>query len=446
VKRRWIVATVVAAGGALLALWAAISSGGDAAQEKLPAAPAERGSIALTVSATGRVVSNLDVDIKCKASGEVIRLPFDVSDPVKKGELLVELDPQDEARSVRRAEVALSASKARLEQARRNLEISERTLATERRRAEAALKSAEARASETRARAERARELLRGGLASREDFDAAETAAAQAAAELESARARLEDVATQERALEVKRQDVRLAETQVESDEISLADARQRLADTKVYAPMDGVVSTRDVQVGQIISSGISNVGGGTRVLTLSDLSHVYVLASVDESDIGKVRTGQDVQITVDAYPQERFHGKVVRIATRGVSTSNVVTFEVRIEVTGRNRELLKPEMTANVEIVAERRENVIVVPAGAVSRRGGREQVVTVELPDGSRVERVVETGISDGVRVEVVKGVSEGEKVVAESAGSASRWRKAEQPTRTPFMMPGPPGRRPR
>src|SRR5205085_2249933 len=142
--------------------------------------------------------------------------------------------------------------------------------------------------------------------------------AAQAVAELQTANVMVEEVKTQELALEVKRQDVALARAQVSSDEISLANMRQQLAYTTVNAPIDGVISALNIQIGTIISSGITNVGGGTTILTVSDLSHVFVLAAVDESEIGKVKLEQPVNVTVDAYQGRKFHGQVVRIATKG--------------------------------------------------------------------------------------------------------------------------------
>ena len=138
--------------------------GGRTAANNKPApqqtAKAERGDIRLTVASTGKIVSNLDVEIKCKASGEVTKLPFDVSDAVKKGELLVELDPVDEMRVGKQAEVSLSSSEARLVIAKQNLVVAERTLATDRKRADAALKASEARERDLRAKANRVRELL----------------------------------------------------------------------------------------------------------------------------------------------------------------------------------------------------------------------------------------------------------------------------------------------
>ena len=147
---------------------------------------------------------------------------------------------------------------------------------------------------------------------------------------------------------------------------MSLDLARQRLTETRVVSPVDGVVTQRAVQIGQIISSGISNVGGGTTALVVSDLSRIFVLAAVDESDIGQVRPGQRVKVTVDAYRNREFAGEVVRISPRGVNVSNVVTFEVKIEVTARDKELLRPEMTANVEILIDERPDALLAPSDA--------------------------------------------------------------------------------
>lgn len=396
----------------------------------------ERGDLRVVVASTGRVVANLDVEIKCKASGEIVTLNHDISDTVKRGDLLVELDPVDELRRVKQSEVSTSSSLARLEQARLNLEVAKRNLETERRRAEAALKSAEARAKDTRAKADRLRELFEGKLTSQEELDTAETTAVQARADLESARARVEDLQTQQVALDIRRQDVELAQAQVETNHIELSLAQQRLRDTRVFAPIDGVVSARNVQIGQIISSGISNVGGGTTMLTLSDLSRLFVLASVDESDIGKIQLGQPVNITVDAFPMQIFSGRVVRIATRGVSVSNVVTFEVKIEILGPSKRLLKPEMTANVEVVVAEKTDVLLIPMEAALRREGR-RVVTVALGEGKTEERTVELGINDGLRQEVVSGVEAGETIAYRRGEADSRWRAGG--ARTGAMSPG-------
>lgn len=387
-------------------------------------AKAERGPIVLDVATNGRVVANLDVDIKCKASGRVVTLPYDVSDSVTLGALLFELDPVDETRNVTQARVSLKSSNARLKQSEQSLRVAEMTLATDQQRAQVALKSAERKEEDARLKSDRMKKLLEKKLASQEECESAETAAVQALADLNAAKVRLQELETSRRSLELKRQDVELAKAEVESDSITLSIALQRLNDTTVFAPTSGVISVRNVQIGQIIASGVSNVGGGTTVLSMSDLSRIFVLASVDESDIGRVAVGQSAAIIADSFPGVTFFGKVIRIATKGVAVSQVVTFEVKIEVTSDNKHLLKPEMTTNVTITAQEKSDALLVPTEAVMRRGGR-QTVVVEKDDGTTEVRPVDTGINDGFRVEITKGLTDGETVIARRGEVQSRWR---------------------
>jgi HlyD family secretion protein len=196
------------------------------------------------------------------------------------------------------------------------------------------------------------------------------------------------------------------------------------LKDTSVKSPITGVVAARNVQIGTIISSGVTNVGGGTTVLTLSDLSRIFILAAVDESDVGKVALKQKVIVTADAFPGTTFKGEVVRIATKGVNVSNVVTFEVKIEVTSENKVKLKPEMTSNLEIVSVQKDDVLLAPSEAVVRKQ-RQRFATVVRPDGQAEEREVKTGINDGVKVEIASGLGEGDVVEVGKNESGEKWR---------------------
>jgi multidrug efflux pump subunit AcrA (membrane-fusion protein) len=139
------------------------------------------------------------------------------------------------------------------------------------------------------------------------------------------------------------------------------------------------------------------------------------------------VAEDQVVNITADAHPGKQFQGKVVQIATAGVNASNVVTFEVKIEVLSENKALLKPEMTANVEIIVARKDEALLVPSDAVVRRkGGR----FVTVADGlARKEEKVEVGLSNGTQTEIVSGLAEGQTIIVQKSGSQSRW-NARQP----------------
>ncbi|MDP9173356.1 MAG: efflux RND transporter periplasmic adaptor subunit [Planctomycetota bacterium] len=382
-----------------------------------------RGDIVQSVASTGQVVSNLDVAIKCRASGEVIQLPYDISDKVKKGDLLVQLDKKDEIVLVKQAQANVDQASSKLKEAIQYEKQAELDLQTATEKADAAIISAQIKSTNLRNKADRQHQLLTQSLASQEDYETAETDTAQADNDLQTARIAKESLKSQAVALEVKKEDVNLSRAALDLTNITLENAKQQLAYTTVTAPMDGVIADQQIEIGTIISSATSNVSGGATVISLSDLSRIFVKATVDESDIGNVQVGQAVNITADAYPGKKFAGKVVRIATQGVTASNVVTFEVKIEITSENKSVLKPQMTANVQIVEASRDNVLTVPVLAIVRREHK-QFATVAKPDGSNEERAVTTGISDGDNDEVVSGLNEGDQVVVHRNEATNKW----------------------
>ena len=433
-KKLLLLVIVVAAAGIGYHAWARRLEKGQAEGQDKIAVPAARGDIHLQVSATGRVEPERVVEIKSKASGEVKVVTVDISDQVKQGQLLFRLDPTDEERSVKRLEASLAMSKARLEQVRLGIVAAEAKLASDRVRAEADLKSAEAEREEFDNRFRRAVELHDQRVISREEFDSARTRVVQVEGALANAKVRLEDLRTQEYELDQKRQETPIAEAQVENDEVALADARQRLIETEVFSPIDGVVAERGVQEGSIVSSGISNVGGGTTTMKIVDLSRLYALAAVDEADIMGVAPGIKAAVTADAFPGMEFSGTVVRVATTGAVESSVVTFDVKVEIEGRGKQLLKPEMTTNVKLLIDERLGGVIVPIEAVARRAvetdrgadftRRQSYVTVRAPDGSETDKTVETGLSDGYSIEIVSGLAAGETVVYDKSATGSPW----------------------
>lgn len=416
----------------------------EAAAEEIEYGEVLRGNITERVQCTGRVVSNQDVEIKCKASGTIINLPFDVSDHVKKGDLLMELDPVDQLRSVQQSEASLAAAEARIAQAKASLVAAERDLEATAARNEANINSAQARVDDSRAKAKRERELLAMNQTSVEEAETAETTLRQSEAEFHSAQAQRKATEAAAASVEARRQDVASAEAQAQSDRVALELGRQRLDETKVYAPLDGVVSSRLVQPGMIIASGINNVGGGTTTMTVSDVSRIFVLASVDESDIGRVHVGQAASITADSFPGKEFTGEVIRVAAKGVSVSNVVTFEVKIEVTSENKDLLKLEMTTNVEIIVTSKDDILMVPMRAITRIEGNTYVKRKKGEKDSEPV-AVQQGINNGALVEITGDVKEGDVIVLPPAGSDSRWRNdpdSKRP-RTVGLLPAPRGR---
>ena len=408
--------------------------------EQRETARAERGDLTITVSASGRVEPEREVEIKSKASGEVIKVFADISDEVQQGMMLFKLDPVDEERSVAKLTASLAMSKAKLEQVKLGAQAAEAKLQADTDRSEADLKSAEAERDEYDARLRRAQQLFDQKVISREELDTAITKGVQTQSALRNAQIKIDDLRVQALELDKTRQEIPIAEAQVENDTVALDDAQQRLKETEVFAPITGVVSDRTVQEGLIVASGVSNVGGGTTAMKLIDLSRIYAIAAVDESDIAGVVPGVKATVTADAYKNMEFRGTVVRVAATGVVESNVVTFDVKVEVDSRNKSLLKPEMTTNVLFHVDSRENVIQVPVSAVVRKavrvdaggseaGGkvdysrRQSFVTVIKSNGAEDERPVETGITDGAMIEIVSGVSEGEEVLLQSSGQ-SRW----------------------
>lgn len=401
---------------------AAASAAGEAAP-KTKTIKVELGTIDLRVSTTGKVVSNLDVEIKSKASGQIVKLPYDISDIVTSGSLLAELDPVDEDRNVAQQHAAMLSAKAKLTQAEEQLKMSQSDVDTGTSTAIAELESARVKSQESQSKYERQQDLYKKRLVSIEEVDVARSEASASQRAVRQAEVRFAELRNLPRTVELRKQDVQLNLAELRRVEINMQNALQRLKETKIFAPMDGVVTSRPVQTGQIIASGISNVGGGTTLMTISDLSRIFVSANVDESDIGKVQVGQRTMITADAYPGRRFRGEVVRVASKGVTNSNVVTFEVKIEVQGEGHALLKPEMTANVDVQADRREAVLTLPNEAVQfGRGG--YYVEVPRDGGTTTTRVqVKTGLTDGLNTEVTEGLAEGAEV-ALPASVASRW----------------------
>jgi HlyD family secretion protein len=178
---------------------------------------------------------------------------------------------------------------------------------------------------------------------------------------------------------------------------------------------MDGIVLSRDVEVGDAVSSILVLGSQATKIMTLGDVSDVYVLGKVDEADIGKVYLGQPARIVVESFKDKKFYGKVTKISPLGVEKDNVTTFEVRVSIRNPGGEL-KANMSANAEIIREEKKNVLLVPESAVVY--DRQRATFLEVPDPTnekgRRQVPVRLGISNGVKTELVAGLKEGDKVI--------------------------------
>jgi HlyD family secretion protein len=341
-------------------------------------ASVEKGDLARSVVATGKIQPLAKVEIKSKASGIVQRLYVDYGDHVKEGQVLAELDREQLEAAVRESKANLLSAQAAWE--RNKIEAEGPDLPF--------LKTA----------LERARKLYADGLIAPsllEDADkayqlglnkqtAAKSQAAVSKAEVEKARASLEQAET----------DLRYA---------------------TIVSPMNGLVLSRDVEVGDAVSSILVLGSQATLVMMLGDVSEVYVLGKVDEADIGRVYLGQRARIVVESFKDKSFEGKVTKISPLGKEKDNVTTFEVRVSIQNPGGQL-KTNMTANAEVILEERKGVLTVPESAVlydKERKPSLEVPDPKAPNGKR-KQAVKLGISNGVKTQIVEGAREGDKVV--------------------------------
>jgi HlyD family secretion protein len=208
---------------------------------------------------------------------------------------------------------------------------------------------------------------------------------------------------------------LRQAEAQVAQNKASLQQLEEQLSYTTVTSPMDGTILSRDVEIGDAVSSILVLGSTATLVMTIGDVTQVYVQGKVDESDIGKVYLGQAARIKVESFKEKNFLGKVTKIAPLGVEKDNVTTFEVRVSIDNPGGEL-KANMTANAEILLEEHKKVLTVPEQAVLY--DKDRNASVEVPDpkakAGRRKIDIKAGISNGTKTEVLAGLQAGDTVI--------------------------------
>jgi HlyD family secretion protein len=201
----------------------------------------------------------------------------------------------------------------------------------------------------------------------------------------------------------------------VAQTQAALEQVEENLRNSTIVSPMDGLVLSRNVEVGDAVSSILVLGSQATLVMTLGDIGDVYVLGKVDQADIGRIYLGQRARIVVESFRDKKFEGQVTKIAPLGVEKDNVTTFEVRVSIRNPGGEL-KSNMSANAEIILEEKPNVLLVPEGAILYDKNRN--TSVEIPDPAmekgRRKVPVKLGISDGVKTELAAGLKQGEKVI--------------------------------
>ncbi|QPJ63309.1 MAG: efflux RND transporter periplasmic adaptor subunit [Candidatus Nitronauta litoralis] len=374
--------------------------------------PVKFGTLKVKVTATGVVEPNFEVEVKSKASGEVLEFPFEEGDTVKKDQLLLKLDKSDEDRNVARAQAELDSAMAKLRRAEITLLLQKSKYKTDLKTAESRVEESIANLKEAKDKLERQRNLFKEKIVAQESLDIAETSFKVSQESLIQARALLMVAKDSIHDITVKENEIELAKADVTQAEITLAEAQERLSETDIYAPISGTLIEKLVEQGQIISSGISNVSGGTPLSKVADLSRIFIIADVDETDIGSVRVGHPVSITTDAFQGKTFKGRVTRIAPKGVVENSITLFKVKIEILGKGRKILKPMMSANVDIISKELENSLFLPREAVQDKDGRSFVAILEA--GLPKEVTVETGILNPIHIEIKKGVSKDQEVL--------------------------------
>jgi HlyD family secretion protein len=230
--------------------------------------------------------------------------------------------------------------------------------------------------------------------------------------------------------------DIEKKERKVKEKQLELQLKRKELEDTVLKAPFSGTVSKIYVEKGELVSG--ETVSASRAILRLIDTSKLFADVTVDEVDISQVKLGQQVKITVDAYPDEIFSGKVIYIAPEATTTSGLVVIEVKIELQKVDPKL-KPGFTASADIIVGEAKNVVFLPVEAVRERGGRYFVLVLKEEKPS--PQMVEVGISDGTYVEIKKGLKEGEVVLSSGLTPIIEMRRAQKETeeRRPPGLPG-------
>jgi HlyD family secretion protein len=352
----------------------------------------EKGDLAKSVVATGKVTPITKVEVKSKASGIVKKLLVEAGDKVKKGQLLAQLDKveieaqvEQSRAAVDSAEASLTSSEADYERAKVDAEGPDVPL----------LKRAY----------DRATGMAKEGVVSTSALEDAQK-------NYELALNKQNVSKAQATVLKAK---IAQSRGQLGQDRANLKQLEEQLSYTDIQSPIDGVVLSRDVEMGDAVSSILVLGSSATLVMTLGDISSVYVKGKVDESDIGRVYLGQPARIKVESFKDKTFNGVVTKISPMGVEKDNVTTFEVRVSINNPGGEL-KAEMTANAEIILEEHKNVLQIPEGSIIY--DKDKKASVEVPDTSakdgKKKVAVNIGISNGAKTELLSGLKEGDEVV--------------------------------
>lgn len=351
-----------------------------------------RGDVARSVVATGQIQPITKVEVKSKASGIVEKLYVDINNRVHKGQQLAQLDQQEIVAQVEAQRAQLAAAEANVGTFEANIEQDK----------------VNANAPDLpmyKATLERNQEMAKEGIVSRQALDDADKDYLAALTRRDSSKAQIG----------VDTAKLRQARAQVLQNQASLKQLEEQLSYTTILAPMDGVILSRDVEIGDAVSSILVLGSTATLIMTEGDVNEVYVDGKVDEADIAHVYMGQPARIKVESFRDRVFNGKVTKISPIGVQKDNVTTFEVRVSINNPGGEL-KALMTANAEILLDEHKGVMTVPENAVIYDNQKNASVAIpdkKQKDGER-KIPVKVGLSNGSVTEIVSGLKEGDPVV--------------------------------
>lgn len=351
-----------------------------------------RADVMRSVVATGKITPITQVEVKSKASGIVEKLYADINDHVQKGQPLAQLDQQEILAQVEAQRAQLAAAEANVATYLANIEQDK-------------VNAAAPDLPMYKATLDRNKQMATEGVVSQQALDDANRAYLAALNKRDAAHAQIG----------VDMAKLKQARAEVMQSQASLKQLEEQLSYTTIVAPMDGVILSRDVEIGDAVSSILVLGSTATLVMTEGDTTQVYVQGKVDEADIAHVYMGQAARIKVESFRDRVFHGKVTKIAPLGVEKDNVTTFEVRVSIDNPGGEL-KANMTANAEILLDEHKGVLTVPENAVSY--DNQKNAFVDVPDRNQKEGTrkvpIKVGLSNGSVTEVVSGLKEGDEVV--------------------------------
>jgi len=371
-----------------------------------------KGDLIVKVSAKGIVEPNFKVEVKSKASGKILKFSLEEGEIVKKGQALLHLNKNDETRNVAKANADLTSGEASLKKSKTALLLQKNRYETDLKITSSEVEEAEVNLEDSKYQKKRQYELYEKKYISEETLEKAVTSFKVNQENLTQAKIRYQAAQGAIHDISMKKHEVELAAAEVTRRQIALDESKERLEETDIYSPISGVIIQKLVEEGQIISSGVSSVSGGTPLAEIADMSRIFIIADVDETDIGEIREEQKVEVTADAFYGKIFKGKVLRISPKGVVENSITIFKVKIEILGQGKNVLKPMMSSNVDIVTNKVKSTVYVSRQAIRLSEGKSFAVIInnELPE----EIEIKTGIRTPLYIEVLTGLMADQEVI--------------------------------